>query len=67
MPRSGENANECTEEIIPLLTINVPYKVNKKLSNDNAILQRIKRPLMILKWCNAIPASHGNNEIFSTR
>ena len=47
-PRSGENANECTEEIIPLLTIKVPYKLKRKLVKDKLIVQRIKFPLRSL-------------------
>ena len=48
-PLSGEKAKEWTEEIIPLLTINVPYMINRKLKIDSIII-----PLRNLLLCSKI-------------
>ena len=48
-PLAGENAKEWTEEIIPLLTINVPYMINRKLKIDSIII-----PLRNLLLCSKI-------------
>ena len=68
-PLFGSDANECTDVIIPDLTIKVPNKENEKPKIHNNNVQDLSSFLVsrtIIECNNAVAISHGINAAFST-
>ncbi|MNC05211.1 hypothetical protein D3C75_526760 [compost metagenome] len=69
MPRAGSEANECTETSTPERTRKVPSRQSENAVIANNTVQALKLPRFSVtesEWINAVPASHGINEAFST-
>ena len=62
-------AKACTEETIPLRVRNVPKIQRKKVVMTRTMFQTFSMPRfswIITEWRNAVPASQGSSEAFST-
>ena len=68
-PRSGSDANECTEVSTPERTRKVPSSDSENALIASSTVQLLNAPRFSVtasEWISAVPTSHGMNEAFST-
>ena len=68
-PRVGSTAKECTEESTPERTRKVPSSDSENAVSASSTVHALKAPRFSVtarEWINAVPASQGMNEAFST-
>ncbi len=68
-PRAGSLAKVCTEVSTPERTRNVPINDSEKVRMASRIvhtLSALRFSITSAECSNAVPASHGMNEAFST-
>src|SRR5690554_6386657 len=68
-PRSGSDANACTEVNTPERTKKVPNKLNEKAKIASSTVQLSNNPRFSVtpsECTKAVPTNHGINDAFST-
>ncbi len=68
-PRSGSDANACTDVSTPERTRKVPSRLRENAAMASNTVQLLNTPRFSVtasEWISAVPTSHGMNEAFST-